>query len=172
VSGIQQNDRGARAMERAYKSVLYSLLEENYWAFAIKRASLAEDTVKPLFGFTRQFTLPGDFIMLAPEDQDGDFPLRNDWQIEGGKILSNDSAPLDIRYVSNSVNESQFPSLFSEGFAAQLAVAVCEELTQSNTKLENAVAIYDSVINKAKKRNFIISPKSRAPVSPWISKRG
>jgi hypothetical protein len=184
VSSIQQNDRGARAMNRAYKPVLYSILQENYWTFAIKRATITKDTIAPEFGYKNKYKLPGDFIMLAPEYQLGsfsvtsgvnvadNFPLANDWIVEGEYILSDDDSPIDVRYVSNSVNESQFPMLFAEAFSAQLAVMTVEELTNSNTKLQNLIAIYDRQISMAKKRNFIMSPKPVAPVSPWISKRG
>ena len=76
VSGIQQNDRGARAMNRAYKPTLYSILQENYWAFSIKRATLTKDTIPPIHGYKNRFKVPGDFLMTAPEDQRfGRFPL-------------------------------------------------------------------------------------------------
>lgn len=172
VSGVQQNDRGARAMNRAYKPTLYALLQENYWAFSIKRATLTKDTTAPIHGYSNRYKLPGDFIMLAPEDQRlTNFPEGNDWIVEGEYILSDDDSPIDIRYVSSSVTESNFPPLFAEALAAQLAVMTVEELTQSNTKVSTLIAIYDRQVSTAKKRNFIISPKPRAPVSPWISGR-
>jgi len=171
VANIQANDRGARAMNTAYKPVLYSILQENYWAFSIKRASLPKDTISPVHGPDNRFKLPGDYIMLAPEDQTSDFQKANDWIIEGDFILTNDDAPLEIRYCSLSVNEAQFPALFAEAFSLQLAVATVEELTQSSGKLKNLVGLYDRQINLAKKRNFIVSPKPKMPVSPWISGR-
>ncbi len=171
VGNIQANDRGARAMNTAYKPVLFSILQENYWTFAVKRASLAADTNKPLHTYTNQFRLPGDFIMIAPGDQLSEFPTQRSWIVEGDFILANDAGPLNIRYVSNSVTESQFPSLFAEAFSAQLAVMTCEELTQSSTKIKNASVIYDRQINLAKRRNFILMEKPRAPVSVWLSAR-
>ena len=82
-----------------------------------------------------------------------------------------DDSPIDIRYVSSSVSESNFSPLFAEALAAQLAVMTVEELTQSNTKVSTLIAIYDRQVALAKKRNFIMSPKPVAPVSPWISGR-
>ena len=171
VATIQANDRGARAMSTAYKPVLFSILQENYWAFAIKRASIAADTAKPLHTFKNKFRLPGDFIMPAPDDQLSQFPDARSWIIEGDYILSNEDGPLKIRYVSSSVTESSFPALFAEALSAQLAVMTCEEITQSSSKLKNAITIYDRQINIAKKRNFIIIEKPRAPKSVWISAR-
>jgi hypothetical protein len=171
VGGIQSNDRGARAMNTAYKPVLFSMLEENYWAFATKRASIAADTNKPLHTYKSQFRIPGDFIMLAPPDQLSEFPDSKNFIREGDFFLSNDAGPLNIRYVSNSVTESQFPALFAEAFSAQLAVMTCEELTQSSGKIKNASVIYERQIDMAKKRNFILIEKPRAPKSIWLSAR-
>lgn len=171
VANIQANDRGARAMNTAYRPVLFSILQENYWYFAIKRASLPADTDKPLHTWENRFRLPGDFIMLAPDDQLSQFPDPAERICEGDFILSNEDAPLDIRYVTNSVTESSFPSLFAEAFSAQLAVATCEQVTQSTAKQRNVIAIYDRQISLAKKRNFILIEKPRAPKSVWLSAR-
>ena len=171
VANIQANDRGARAMNTAYKPVLFSILQENYWYFAIKRAKLPADTEKPVHTWTNKFRLPGDFIMLAPDDQLSQFPDPAERIVEGDFILSNDDGPLDIRYITTSITESSFPALFAEGFSAQLAVMTCEQITQSTSKQRNAIAIYDRQINLAKKRNFILIEKPRAPKSVWLSAR-
>lgn len=171
VASIQSNDRGARAMNTAYKPVLFSVLNENYWYFAIKRAVLAKDTIPPTHTKDNRFRLPGDFVQMAPEDQQGNYPQKNDWILEGDYIVTNDSEPINIRYVSNSVTESQFPSIFAEAFSAQLAAATSEELTQSSAKFNNAIAIYDRQINMAKKRNFILIEKPRMPETSWASVR-
>lgn len=171
VANIQANDRGARAMNTAYKPVLFSILQENYWYFAIKRAKLPADTEKPLHTWTNKFRLPGDFIMLAPEDQRSQFPEPSEWIVEGDFILSDDDGPLDVRYVTNSITESSFPSLFAEAFSAQLSVMTCEQITQSTAKQRNVIAIYDRQISLAKKRNFILIEKPRSPKSVWLSAR-
>lgn len=171
VANIQANDRGARAMNTAYKPVLFSILQENYWYFAIKRAKLPADTAKPLHTWLNQFRLPGDFIMMAPEDQLSQFPDPAAQIVEGDFILSNEDGPLNVRYVTSSVTESSFPALFAEAFSAQLAVMTCEQITQSSAKQKNAIAIYDRQINLSKKRNFILIEKPRAPKSVWLSAR-
>ena len=111
--------------------------------------------------------------MLAPEDQDSnELQLKNDWIVEGGSILSDESSPLPIRYVSSNVLESQFDAIFAEALSAALALACCEELTNSQSKLDRVGTIYDFQINEAKKRGSILVQKARVPVSSWISARG
>lgn len=180
IGSINDLDRGARAINRAYYPVLEAALRDNHWNFSIKRVRLPADATAPLFGKNYQYTLPGDFIDLANKDDiygavtnvstSPQAPLT-DWKIEGGKILTNDQSPIDVRYVSSGITEGQFDPLFAEAFAAQLALSVCEELTQSNTKLQNCANFYDQAMSKAKQRNAYENRPVQAPMTSWITSR-
>lgn len=171
-SPSQVGSRGAKAMQRAYDPVKLSELQKHYWHFAIKRALLPASGTPPVHTKANAFPLPGDYIMLAPEDQTSDLQLKNDWVVEGGSIITDDDGPLPIRYVCSSVLESQFDAIFAEALSAGLALACCEELTNSQSKLDRVGQIYDLQISEAKKRGSILVQKARVPVSPWLSMRG
>ncbi len=168
----QVGSRGAKSVQRAYEPVKLSELQKHYWHFAIKRATLTASATPPVHTKSKAFPLPGDYIMLAPEDQYGNFQLKNDWILEGGQIISDDPGPLLIRYVSNSVIESKFDAIFAEALSAALAIACCEELTNSQAKLDRVSQIYENQIQEAKQRGSILTQKPRLPVSSWISARG
>lgn len=191
ISSLQENSRGARAINTAYTPVLLSELRKNYWNFAIKRASLAADAVGPAFGRSNSFTLPPDFLDLAPPDMifgvSGGGTLAGnqilagtpiitgsptvDWQIEGNAIVTNQVAPLNMRYVSSNVTESSFDPCFDEAFSAALALQICEEITQSNTKLQNIANVYDNAIEIAKKRNAFEGRPIQPPTDTFIISR-
>lgn len=191
ISSIQENSRGAKAMNRAYQPVLLSELRKNYWNFAIARAALPQNAIGPAFGKSFYYSLPPDFLDIAPPDQvfgvagggtlAGNQILAGtpiitgspivDWQIEGGMIASNQVAPLNIRYVSSNVTESMFDPCFEEAFAAALAVMTCEELTQSNTKLAALAQIYDQAIEIAKKRNAFDGRPIQPPTDTYVIAR-
>lgn len=196
ISLITENSRGAKAMNRAYQPVLLKTLRENYWNFSIKRAVLATAAVPPIFGPNNYFPLPGDFIDLAIPDQVSDiaFPMAvppfssssssnsnantsfYDWKIEAmpngeQAIISNATPPLYIRYVSSNVTESMFDTIFAEALAANLAFETCEELTQSNTKLQNIGKMYDDAIELAKQRNAFETRPVKPPVDSFITAR-
>lgn len=178
-------------MNRAYQPVLLSELRKNYWNFSIKRASLPQDAVGPIFGKSNYYTLPPDFLDLAPPDMvfgvSGGGTLAGnqilsgtpiitgspivDWLIEGNKIASNQVAPLNIRYVSSAVTESMFDPCFDEAFAAALAVMCCEELTQSNTKFSNLAQVYEAAIEMAKKRNAFEGRPTQPPTDSYVLAR-
>lgn len=191
ISSLQENSRGARAMNTAYTPVLLSELRKNYWNFAIRRASLPADAVGPSFGKANYFTLPPDFLDLANPDMvfgvagggtlAGNQILAGtpiitgspivDWQIEGNKVATNQVAPLNIRYISSAVTESMFDPCFDEAFAAALAMQTCEEITQSNTKLQNISQMYDNAIEIAKKRNAFEGRPIQPPTDTYIISR-
>lgn len=191
ISSLQENSRGARAVNRAYQPVLYSELRKNYWNFATMRASLPQAAVGPGFGKSFYYPLPPDFLCLAPPDQifgiqgggtiAGNQVLAGtpiitgspvlDWQIEGNQIATNQQGPLNIRYISSNVTESLFDPCFEEAFAAALATMICEELTQSNSKLQACGQIYDNAIEIAKKRNAFDGRPIQPPTDTFIIAR-
>lgn len=169
----QVGHRGAKAMQRAYDSVKLSELQKNYWHFAIKRVQIAASATPPVHTKAYAYPLPGDYIMLAPQDDgSNDYNVRRDWVLEAGHIISNESGPLLVRYVSSNVLESSFDAIFAEALSGALAIACCEELTNSQSKFDRVAAFYDEQIGLARQRGSILIQKGRVPVSPWISKRG
>lgn len=188
VGSINDNDRGARAMNRAYIPVLESELRSNYWSFSIKRAVLPASSVTPAFGPAFYYPLPGDYLDLAPPDQFTNYtfgaipvPRTNqmmqytDWKLENNNgtwsIVSDQVGPLNVRYVSNAITESMFDSCFSEAFSASLAMNTCEELTQSNTKLADIEKFYEAAILRGKQRNAFEQPPVYAPIDSYILSR-
>lgn len=195
ISSIQENSRTARALNRAYQPVMLAELRKNFWGFSIMRAVLAASATKPAFGPSNYFPLPANFIMLAPPDNSGaatfggtvgyntgfgpqgNQGLPNDWQIENGgpgvgpAIVTNDPAPLYIRFVSSAITESMFDVLFAEALSGALACDTCEEITQSNTKLASAEAFYTDTMERAKQRNAYEKPPILAPTDSYILAR-
>lgn len=186
ISSINDGSRGARAMLRAYQPVLLRLLRSKFWNFSIQRASLGAAATTPSFGPAFYYPLPPDYLMLAPPDQKygvafGGFisgpPNVTDWQIEnmpgtgGIAIVSDQTSPINIRYVSQNVTEGLFDASFAEAFSALLAVETCEELTQSNSKIQTAGKLYDDAIEDAKQRNAFEQRPMNPPIDSWITQR-
>ena len=180
ISSINDNSRGARAMNRAYQPVLLSMLRDNFWSFAIKRATLVASATPPVFGPANAFPLPPDYLDLAPPDQKFGTGYQGfiagaanitDYQIEGQAIVSDSVAPIQIRYVSSAITESMFDASFAEAFSCLLAIETCEELTQSNTKLAQIGKMFEEAMEIAKKRNAFENRPVMPPIDPWITQR-
>lgn len=170
ITSLSENTRNSRAVSKAYNSIRLAELENHPWNFSLKRAQLPAEAPSPTWGRQNSFLLPADFVRLEE-----DYPERltgaEDYQIEDGRIITNDSAPLDIRYVSDVEDPNKMTPLFREALSMALALALCEEITQSNSKLSNIGTKYDATIRKAKKSNAIQNRPALAPDDTWISCR-
>lgn len=170
IVSLSEDSVAARACNVAYTVIRDAELRAHPWSFAVKRATLAADATSPDWGKANAFTLPSDFLRLLPT-----YPERNglfiDHEIESGKILTNDSAPLYIRYIYRVTDPNQMDVLFRESLAVKLAFELCEELTQSNTKKDGLSVDYKSAIREAKRTNAIEKIADQPPEDEWVTVR-
>lgn len=155
----------ARVMKRLYDPVKASLLQRYPWSFAIKRTSLSPDVTAPDWGYTYQYTLPTDYLAM--------YELKDDtgYNIESGKILTDEGPVLRIRYIRRATTETFSQPLFSEALATRLAWEACEKITQSTTKKDNLNADFLRIIHEAKSANAIEQPEKYLPESSWLESR-
>lgn len=170
IVSLTEDSRNARAISAAYEPVKKAELRKHTWCFATKRAQLAADATGPLFTRDNAFTLPTDCLRVLPPDPEVNFNDL-DWIIEGRKIVTNDSAPLDLRYVYDVTDPNEMDALFREALSAKLAEQLCEEITQSNTKVATASAFYKDAIADAKRTNAIEKVAEKPPEDEWVTCR-
>lgn len=170
IASLIENSTAARACNTAYEPLRDAELREHTWNFAKDRAQIAADAVEPVFGKARSFTLPSNCLRVLPP-----YPAMNmndrDWVIEGRKIYTDDSAPLDLRFIKQVTDPNEMDPLFREALAARMAKEMCEALTQSNTKWQLQEADYKNTIAKAKRTNAIESVPQDPPEDSWITVR-
>ena len=170
IVSLTEDSRNARAINAAFEPVKRAELRKHPWSFAIKRVQLAADATAPAFTKTNSFPLPSDFIRLLSPDPEVNFNDL-DWNIEGQSIITNDDAPLDARYIYDVTNPNIFDMLFREALAAKLAEQLCEEITQSNSKVATAQSFYTTAIAEAKRANAIEKVAEEPPTDTWVSVR-
>ncbi|CAB5144881.1 Tail tubular protein Gp11 [uncultured Caudovirales phage] len=166
ILSLSDNSPEARACALAYDSNRRDELRKHSWNFAIKRVVLAPDTTAPAFDYKYAFTLPTDCLrVLRPPTSD------LDWQIEGRKILTNDSNVLYLRYLADIDDTTQWDASFYNVMAASLAVDICEKLTQSNTKKQGLNAEYKEAVADARKVDAFESGPQDAADDDWWNAR-
>lgn len=168
IISLSQDSTSARACNLAYEAVRDAELRSHTWNFSIKRASLAADATAPVYGYDYAYTLPSDCLRLLSNDHAEDF-YPNKWKVEGRKILSNADAPLQIRYVSRVEDTTKYDAMFSEMLSCKLAMEMCEELTQSNSKRQLAAEEYKATMREARKMNAFENPPAEQEVDTWIT---
>jgi len=154
-------------MNACFEALRDTELRKYLWKFALQRAILAADATAPLFTYARAFPLPVDFLRLIKPAR-----LGLDWHIERHQsqlcILTNDAAPLQIRYVAKITDPSAFDPCFVEMLACKLAWHTCERITQSNTKKAAMLEEYEIHRRTARQTNAFEVGSKPEPVDEWL----
>lgn len=170
INALDEDTANARSCNAAYERLRDAELRAHTWNFAKSRASLAAAADAPAFGKERSFPLPADWLRMLPP-----YPEMNmndlDWEIEGKRIYTNDSAPLQIRYVKQVTDPNEMDALFREALAARMAMEMCEEITQSNTKKQLVQEDYKMAIREARRTNAIEGISAEPPDDTWVTVR-
>lgn len=162
ITALTDDSRNARSVNACYAQLRDEEIEAHRWNFAKKRVILAPDSVTPPFGFLYQFSFPSDLFTLL-------LPARYgvDWKIEGRKILTNESNTLNVRYIGQITDPTQFPNMFVEALACKVAWHCCEEITQSNDKKAAVQGEYKDAIRAARRNNAFQSSAEDPPEDSW-----
>lgn len=148
ISALSESSANARSMNAAFEPVRRALLRKYTWSFAIARESIAADGDGPLWGDWNRYSLPNDFLRLLRDDESG---VRTDWKIEGQYIVTADESPLEIRYIRDVTDPTEFDTMFVEVFSTALAIATCKEITDSTAMKESLKDDMKTEIADAKK---------------------
>lgn len=170
ITSLTQDSANARSCSVAYAAVRDKELRAHVWNFSIERATLAADAVAPTWGRANSFQLPSDYLRLA-DDYPEDLNNAKDWQIEGQKLVTDDSAPLYLRYVKRVVDPNVMDTIFREALSTSLALELCEEITQSNTKKQLLTDDYTRIIREARRTNAIENVAQMPPEDEWLTVR-
>lgn len=115
------DEAGAGTLRDAWPLVRQAILRAHPWNFAIRRAGLAADTEAPAWGWAYAFTLPADPLALRILRISGE-PR---YAIERRRILTDQAAPLDITFVGDITDVSEWDAATVEAAALHLASATC-----------------------------------------------
>lgn len=174
VISISDDVEAARVMRSLWDFTRDAVLASYPWKFAIKRTSLPALSTAPAYGWARQFTVPEECLRLVQVGDDYVFytGLLETFQLEGGAILTDEAAPLRLRYVERVTNVGLWPVLFGRVVAMQLSIDACEKLTTSSAKQGVLNEAYALAVAQARRQNAIERPPQRADNSDWLNARG
>lgn len=168
ITSRTENSSEARACNTVYELLRDAELRAHPWNFAGKRVQLAAESTVPSFGKAYQYPLPTDFLKLREDDVP---TYSRDWIIEGKKILTDEGGPLNVRYTKTVTDVTEMDPLFIEALACKMAIEMCEELTQSNSKKESAKDDYKIAIKEARRANAFDRIAQASPEDEWITVR-
>ena len=181
INAITDQTTSAIALNAVWDLIRDSELRKHRWKFSIARASLPALASVPASGpYTQQFDLPSDYLRYMsigdsyPGSDLSDYrsgPTTDDFQIEGGMVLSNLSAPLSIRYIRRVTDATQWDPCFCDTVSARLAFQACYRITQSNALQKTCQEAYQQALFEAMKANALETPPEVEADDTWVTTR-
>lgn len=137
ISAIGENTRGGQLCALHYEATRNALLRSHPWNFAIKRASLAQDSVASdalPFEYEYAYTLPADCLRVIRTSIEAE-GLEHDYRIEKRFLLS-DEAEVSVEYIYKATTVGDYDPLFVQLLALDLALAMCMVLANNAALLQ------------------------------------
>ncbi len=186
ITSVSDNNPEAKAVSARWDTLRDAALTENPWRFAIELVQLVADSTAPTHGYSYRYRRPSDDLWTV---QVGDYaavyhslgvlyrystaydPISSPYEVVGQYIHTDLSAPLNYQYVKRVENTGEWDALFVEAFACRLAMDMCEELTQSASKMDRVAAMYKDAMKQAVRRNALLRPPQERSTGKWFGAR-
>lgn len=150
ISSFQEGGDNVRLCANLYPIERDSLLRENDWNCAMKRALLAPLADAPAYGYEMQFALPADYLrMVGIGDYRLGSPLCRDFKVQGRTILASGTV-LAIEYVFRNDQESTWDSKLVELMTARMLWKLAYPVTQSTSLRDELKTEYMAMARAAR----------------------
>jgi len=139
IVSLTQDSKEARLCNALYEHMRDSVLTDNIWNFAQKRAALAQLAEDPVYtddGVTIVYQIPSDSLKINFTSIRGIL-----FKIEEDKILS-DTSGLKIKYTARITDTGKYFPGFVTALAGRLAAEMAYNLTNSRSLAESLFSVY------------------------------
>lgn len=152
VTSVFPPDNNKRAIlaSQRYDDTRRAVLRSHPWNCAMRQAQLAASPTAPLFGASNAYPLPADFLRVAWLcDSDGSVQ-DTPYDVMGNALLTDADAPVNLVYIRDLQDPSQFDPLLVHGLGYGLAGELAEPLTQSTAKRDEMLKILEGKLATAR----------------------
>ena len=166
ILALTDNSEQARACNSRYATARDAVLRAHRWNCATKRAALTELSTAPVWGFSRAFQLPADFVRFANLDD-----LAIHFRIEGGddgRVLLTDDTAVNLLYIYRLTTVPQMDEGLKECVAARLAAEIAYKLTGDKQVARDLYVVYQDKLNEARYADSLESPIERFEDRTWL----
>lgn len=147
ITALDEGTPRADLCNRLYTDLRDELLQDHPWNFALRREVSAALTSEPAFEWTYEYAFPTNAVRIISVNEDWQRVL---WASEGRKILTDEASPINVRYVTNDLVESDFPPLFTAALVLRIALDLAVPMTDSAAKREALAKEFRVAISRAR----------------------
>ena len=146
ITSLTEDSVAARIMNQRYEFVRDAVFRSHPWNCLVRRASLAQNSTAPTWGYTYAYNLPTDPFCLRVLRLE---KLDLDYKVEGRTIVSNEQT-MKIKYVARVTDPNEYDTLLSETNSARLAADTCYSITNSNSLVASMYSLYEAKLKEAR----------------------
>ncbi len=171
IEALDEDSPNARSMNTAYAPLRDKLQRIYTWNFCKARASIAAQTEQTAYGTLNRYQKPNDFLRLMRNKESSEQDVRHDWTIEGDYIVTEDSSPLQFRYIAKVTDTALFDPSFDEALATLIAKETCLDVTGSNKRKNDLVMDFKEEIASARQVNALENDSQIPLEDDWLLAR-
>jgi hypothetical protein len=132
ITSLTDDTERARLCNAFYQDSRDLVLRSHPWNFAITRASLAQLSDTPAYGYNYMYALPTDpYCLRVLEMEYADFIFKIENDATNGRVLVTDESTAKILYIARITNPTLFDSMFVETLTSKLAADLAYPITGS-----------------------------------------
>jgi hypothetical protein len=147
TSLVADTSRAAQLCNALLPQARDAALVMHPWNFAARRASLPALATAPISEWDYQYAVPANCLRVLRVVADDP---HQPWAREGGVILCNLAAPLEIRYIAEISDSGSWSPGFVDLVAVMLAERLAVSLTASQSIRAAIVQLRDDALRRAR----------------------
>lgn len=168
ITSMTDGTPNAKLCNTLFDDLADRVLVQGSWTIAVVRASLAQSSTAPSYGYAHAYQLPTSPKCLRVLDVEGDPDM--DYRIEGDKLLS-DFDEINLRYIGRPVSTEQYSSGLTEAIEALLASYLAYPITGSKELADLLKREYVSLVADSLARDGQQGSKDELVISDLIDIR-
>ena len=144
ITSLSDGSTEANVCNAVYADARDAVLRAFPWACAIQRATLAQLSTAPVWGYDKAYSLPNDPHCLAVLD----IQESTQYRIEGRTLVCN-SDTATIKYVARITDPGQFDPAFVFALACRIGAEVSYALSQNRSLSNDMWGLAEKAIMEA-----------------------
>jgi len=165
IINLSDESKRARLCKQFFPMLRDEMLRGHPWNFAVTEATLAESAATPLYGFTKIFSLPSDFLRLVSTED-----YREGYRLQGGNIHASVDV-LRVNYIQRVADTERFDPSFVTAFAYRLAMDLALPLSDDNNLRNLMVGSYRNAVSTARSMDAQENPVTPIEADEWLDSR-
>jgi|TARA_B100000085_G_C18360553_1_gene438108 plasmid maintenance system antidote protein VapI len=151
ITSLTDDTERARLCNAFYSDARDAVLRSHPWNFAITRATLAQLSDTPAYGFNYQYALPTNpYCLRVLEMEYKDYIFKVENVATHGRVLLTDEGTAKILYIARITDTTLFDAMFVDTLTAKLAVDLAYPVTNSMQVQTNMQKLYQLKLSEAR----------------------